>query len=51
MVNNNTPYEYGDIDTDALGEEPPHERQHGTDVVIVDGSTMSYRRYTGTEPS
>jgi len=47
MVEPNTPYEYGDVDIEALGENPPHEKQHGTDMVIVDGSTMSYRRYTG----
>lgn len=49
MVQINTPYEYGDIDMEALGEDPPHERQHGTDTVIVDGSAMSYRRYTSAE--
>lgn len=49
MVRQDTPYEYGDIDLEALGEGPPHERQHGTDVVIVDGSTMSYRSYARDE--
>ncbi len=50
MVETDTPYTYGDADMEALGEGPPHERQHGTDVVIVDGATMSYRRYTGPKP-
>jgi hypothetical protein len=45
MVRQDTPYKYGDVDIEAIGEGPPHERQHGTDVVIVDGSTMSYRSY------
>ncbi len=49
MVEPNTPYTYGDIDMQALGDEPPAEQQHGTDMVIVDGSTMSYRRYAGTD--
>lgn len=50
MVESNTPYTYGDADIEAVGEGPPHEQQHGTDIVIVDGSTMSYRHYTRTEP-
>jgi hypothetical protein len=49
MVHQDTPYEYGDIDIEAVGESPPHERQHGTDMVIVDGSTMSYRSYVSDE--
>jgi len=49
MVETNTPYEYGDIDVEAVGENPPHEQQHGSDMVIVDGSTMSYRRYADPE--
>lgn len=49
MVESHTPYTYGDADMEAIGEGPPHERQHGTDMVIVDGSTMSYRRYTRRE--
>jgi len=49
MVEPDTPYKYGDIDIQALSEEPPAEQQHGTDMVIVDGSTMSYRRYAGAE--
>jgi hypothetical protein len=50
MVQHHTPYEYGDAETEALGEDPPHERQHGADTVIVDGSVMSYRSYTSEEP-
>ncbi len=50
MVNTHTPYKYGDADLEAIGEDPPHEQQHGTDMVIVDGSTMSYRSYTRAEP-
>ncbi|CAI49477.1 uncharacterized protein NP_2772A [Natronomonas pharaonis DSM 2160] len=49
MVENHTPYEYGDADIAAIGEEPPHERQHGSDMVIVDGAAMSYRSYTRAE--
>ena len=49
MVRNHTPYEYGDADLEAIGEDPPHERQHGAEVVIVDGSSMSYRSYTKHE--
>lgn len=44
-----TPYEFGDAETEALGEDPPHERQHGVDTVIVDGAVMSYRSYTRIE--
>ena len=50
MVETHTPYEYGDEDIEAVGESPPHERQHGSDMVIADGSTMSYRRYTRSGP-
>ena len=50
MVQTNTPYEYGDIDIEALGDEPAHEHQHGADMVIVDGSTMSYRSYVKPGP-
>ncbi len=46
MVESDIPYTYGDADLEAVGEGPPHEQQHGTDMVIVDGSTMSYRSYT-----
>lgn len=49
MRSDHTPYDYGDAETEALGEDPPHERQHGMDTVIVDGSAMSYRSYTRTE--
>ena len=49
MVDTNTPYEYGDADIEAIGDEPPHEHQHGSDMVIVDGSSMSYRSYTRKE--
>jgi len=49
MEDTYTPYEYGEIDVEAVGEDPPHERQHGTDTVIVDGSAMSYRSYTRAE--
>ena len=49
MRPNHTPYDYGDAETEALGEDPPHERQHGLDTVIVDGSAMSYRSYTRSE--
>lgn len=48
MRNDHTPYEYGDAETEAIGESPPHERQHGTDMVIVEGSAMSYRCYVKT---
>jgi len=47
MVEDHTPYEYGDAETEAVGEAPAHERQHGLDTVIVEGAAMSYRRYTG----
>ena len=50
MVQNHTPYEYGDVDLEAVGEGPPHELQHGRDMIIVDGSTMSYRSYTRPDP-
>ena len=49
MVEHNSPYDYGDAKTEAIGEAPPHEWQHGLDTVIVDGSVMSYRRYTSDE--
>ncbi len=49
MVEDHTPYDYGDAETEAVGDDPPHERQHGLDTVIVDGSAMSYRRYTVDE--
>lgn len=49
MVNEHTPYDYGDAETEAVGEDPVHERQHGLDTVIVDGSAMSYRSYTSDE--
>ncbi|WP_299236805.1 hypothetical protein [Natronomonas sp.] len=50
MVQSHTPYEYGDADLEAISEGPPHERQHGTDTVIVEGSAMSYRSYVKREP-
>jgi hypothetical protein len=31
------------------GDDPAGERQHGLDIVIIDGSAMSYRRYTVEE--
>ncbi|MDR9430665.1 MAG: hypothetical protein RI568_08215 [Natronomonas sp.] len=49
MVEQTTPYEYGDVELEAVGENPPHEQQHGADMVIVDGSTMSYRSYAKIE--
>lgn len=49
MRSDHTPYDYGDAETEALGEDLPHEQRHGTDTVIVDGSAMSYRSYTRTE--
>lgn len=49
MVQNHTPYEYGEAETDAVGDDPTHEQQHGADTVIVDGSVMSYRSYTSAE--
>lgn len=49
MFDDHTPYDYGDAETEAVGEGPAHERQHGMDTVIVDGSAMSYRSYTRTE--
>lgn len=49
MVEDHTPYDYGDAETEAVGDDPDHERQHGLDTVIVDGAVMSYRRYTGDE--
>lgn len=49
MVKHHTPYEYGDAETEPLGDDPPHERQHGMDTVIVDGSVMSYRSYASSE--
>lgn len=45
MPGSHTPYDYGDAETEAVGEVPPQERQHGLDTVIVDGSVMSYRSY------
>lgn len=50
MARNHTPYDYGDAETEAIGESPPHERQHGSEMVIVDGSAMSYRSYVKTAP-
>jgi hypothetical protein len=50
MVETHTPYEYGDANIEAIGEGPPHEQQHGSDMVIVEGSAMSYRSYTRSEP-
>ena len=49
MVETYTPYEYGDADIEAIDDDPPSEHKHGTDMVIVDGSSMSYRSYTRTE--
>jgi hypothetical protein len=49
MVQNHTPYDYGEAETDAIGDDPTHEQQHGADTVIVDGSVMSYRSYTSAE--
>jgi hypothetical protein len=49
MMEDHTPYDYGAAETEALDEDPPHERQHGVDTVIVDGSVMSYRSYTRSE--
>ena len=49
MVESDTPYEYGDADIEAIGDDPPREHRHGTDMVIVDGSSMSYRSYARTE--
>jgi hypothetical protein len=49
MADENTPYDYGEAETEALGDDPAHERQHDRDTVIVDGSAMSYRRYTVEE--
>lgn len=49
MVEHHTPYEYGDVELEAVGENPPHEQQHGADMVIVDGATMSYRCYAKIE--
>lgn len=49
MEPNHTPYDYGDADTEAIGDDPHHERQHGLDTVIVDGAAMSYRSYTRVE--
>lgn len=51
MVNDHTPYEYGDADTKAIDDGPPPESSHGTDTVIVDGSAMSYRWYVAAERS
>ncbi|MFQ3318102.1 MAG: hypothetical protein ACI8UR_002369 [Natronomonas sp.] len=50
MVNQHTPYDYGDAETEAIGDDPAHERQHGLDTVIVDGAAMSYRSYASEEP-
>ncbi len=47
MVQHDTPYEYGDAELEPVGDDPPHEYQHGADMVIVDGAAMSYRRYAG----
>jgi len=43
MARDHTPYDYGGVDTDAGLDEPTD----GTDddLVVVDGTTMSYRRY------
>ena len=49
MSGSHTPYDYGDAETEAVGEFPPQERQHGLDTVIVDGSVMSYRSYATDE--
>lgn len=46
---NHSPYEYGEAETEPIGDDPPHEQQHGADTVIVDGSVMSYRSYTKVE--
>ncbi|MES3517201.1 MAG: hypothetical protein PPP58_06005 [Natronomonas sp.] len=45
MRDDHTPYDYGDAETEAIGDGPRHERQHGADTVIVDGAAMSYRQY------
>lgn len=50
MARSTTPYEYGDIDLEAIGDGPPQEHRHGTDTVIVEGSAMSYRSYVKREP-
>ena len=44
-----TPSDYGDAETEAVGEDPRYERQHGIDTVIVYGWAMSYRQYTVEE--
>ena len=38
MAEDHTPYDYGDAETEAIGDDPPQEQQHGLDTVIVDGS-------------
>ncbi len=48
MSESHTPYDYGDAETEAVGESPG-DRQHGLDTVIVDGSVMSYRNYATDE--
>ena len=45
MADEHTPCAYGEAETEWVGDDPAHERQHGLDTVIVDGSAMSYRRY------
>ena len=49
MAEDHTPYDYGDAETEAVGDDPPPEQQHELDTVIVDGSVMRYRSYTSEE--
>ncbi|MFP4625743.1 MAG: hypothetical protein ACOCQ7_02485 [Natronomonas sp.] len=45
MVSDHTPYDYGGTETNAVGDDPPRPDEREGELVIVDGSSMSYRRY------
>jgi hypothetical protein len=49
MVNDHTPYDYGDAETEAIGDDPAEEVRYVLDTVIVDGTAMSYRSYASDE--
>lgn len=49
-MEDDSPYEFGDAPTDGgLGDGPPEGQEHGSDMVVVDGDLMTYRRYVETE--
>jgi len=45
MARDHTPYDYGGVDTDAGLDDRNDAARTDEDLVVVDGTTMSYRRY------